>query len=78
MTNDQRARSAWRRTDERAEHKLFTQINVGARRYSSLALKGQESLMVLISRDRPSLIDAISPFGALWTEIARFTLPALM
>lgn len=61
MTNDQQACSVWRRTDERAEHKLFTQINVEARRYSSLRLKGQESLMVIISCDRLFLIDAIAP-----------------
>lgn len=61
MTNDQQACLSLQyeeRTDEHAEHKLFTQINAV---HQHSVLKGQRSLMVIICGDRPSLIDVIAP-----------------
>lgn len=42
------------------QHKLSSQINVAHRHYSSLRLKGQGSLMVLICGDWLSLLDVIT------------------
>lgn len=49
------------RTDEHAEHKLSTWINVVPQHYTPFGLKGHGSLMVIICGDRLPLLDVIAP-----------------